>query len=71
MAKWLLAHGFKKLPTKATGHWHFVHEPSRIKVQLMGHGPADLTKKHVALILRQLSRAGFDAEAVRKELKRL
>ena len=35
---------------------------------LAGHGPQDLTKKMVALILRQLEMSGFNKEQVRREL---
>ena len=39
-----------------------------VKITLPGHGPQDLTKKHVALIIRALARAGFDREQIRREL---
>jgi len=32
-----------------------------------GHGPKDLTKKHVGMILRALESAGFDRAKVRRE----
>lgn len=70
MAAWLLAHDFKRATGNASGHWQFVHGPSKVKVSLIGHGPPDLTKKHMGMILRQLERAGFDREAVRQELSR-
>jgi hypothetical protein len=38
------------------------------KITLPGHGPNDLTKKHVGMILRQLERMGYDRDAVRDEL---
>jgi predicted RNA binding protein YcfA (HicA-like mRNA interferase family) len=66
LERWLGDHGFVELPGKATGHRQFAR--GRLKITLAGHGPQDLTKKHVALILRQLAAAGFDKEAVRREL---
>lgn len=66
---WLLAHGFEPQPGKASGHRQYVHAQSGCKITLPGHGPPDLTRKHVALILRALERAGFDKETVRGELR--
>ena len=68
MEKWLLDHGFTPQPGKATGHRHY--ELAGTKITLPGHGPQDLTKKHVGLILRALERAGFVKEQVRRELER-
>jgi hypothetical protein len=47
---------------------HVQYERGGVKIALPGHGPQDLTKKHVALILRSLDEAGFDRERVRREL---
>lgn len=66
MERWLLDHGFAELPGRATGHRQF--ERDGVKVTLPGHGPTDLTKKHLGMILRQLERAGFDREAVKADL---
>ena len=66
LERWLLDHGFVELPGKATGHRQFVRDG--LKITVAGHGPQDLTKKHVALIVRQLAAAGFDKETVRREL---
>jgi predicted RNA binding protein YcfA (HicA-like mRNA interferase family) len=66
MERWLLAHGFALAPGKKTGHVFYVREG--VKVTLPGHGPQDLTKKHVGLILRQLEGAGFDKDEIRREL---
>jgi len=66
MERWLLEHGFVSLPGKASGHRQYVRGGT--KITLPGHGPADLTKKHVGLILRALERSGFDKEQVRREL---
>lgn len=66
LARWLLDHGFVELPGRATGHRQF--QRAGVKVTLPAHGPQDLTKKHLGMILRQLERAGFDRELVKREL---
>jgi predicted RNA binding protein YcfA (HicA-like mRNA interferase family) len=66
LERWLFDHGFVELPGKASGHRQFVRDS--LKITVSGHGPQDLTKKHVALILRQLAAAGFEKESVRREL---
>jgi predicted RNA binding protein YcfA (HicA-like mRNA interferase family) len=66
MERWLREHAFTLTPGKKTGHAFYVREG--VKVTLPGHGPQDLTKKHVALILRQLEAAGFDKDQIRREL---
>ena len=66
METWLLSNGFRKLKGGMTGHLQY--EGPGVKITLPGHGPQDLTKKHVALILRALTAAGFDRERVRREL---
>jgi predicted RNA binding protein YcfA (HicA-like mRNA interferase family) len=66
LERWLLDHGFVELAGKATGHRQFVR--GSLKITVSGHGPQDLTKKQVALMLRQLAGAGFDKDAVRREL---
>lgn len=67
MERWLLEHGFRELPGKKTSHRQY--EGHRVKIALPGHGPQDLTKKHVALIVRQLVAAGFDRSDVLRDLK--
>lgn len=67
MERWLLTHGFVESPGKKTSHRQFVGYG--LKIALPGHGPQDLTKKHVALIVRQLARAGFDRAQVLWDLK--
>jgi predicted RNA binding protein YcfA (HicA-like mRNA interferase family) len=64
---WLLAHGFERLKGKMTGHLQF--ERAGVKITVPGHGPQDLSKKHVALIVRALVAAGFDREQLRRELQ--
>ncbi len=66
LERWLAANGFVLEPGKKTGHKHYSRQG--IKIAIPGHGPQDLTKKHVALILRQLGRLGFDAAQVRRDL---
>ena len=66
LTRWLKDHGFALQPGKATGHQYWVKAGCKITVP--GHGPQDLTKKHVALIIRALERAGFNREDVPKEL---
>ncbi|MBM4440326.1 MAG: type II toxin-antitoxin system HicA family toxin [Candidatus Rokubacteria bacterium] len=66
MERWLRDHGFTLLTGGKTGH--IFYERAGVKITLPGHGPQDLTKKHVGLILRQLELAGFDKDQVRREL---
>ena len=66
MERWLLAHGFRELPGKKTSHRQY--EGHGVKIALPGHGPQDLTKKHVALIVRQLVAAGFDRSDLLRDL---
>ena len=67
MERWLVDHGFRMLPGKKTSHRQY--DGHGIKIALPGHGPQDLTKKHVGLIVRQLVAAGFDRAQVLTELK--
>jgi predicted RNA binding protein YcfA (HicA-like mRNA interferase family) len=67
MEAWLLRNGFRQLKGGMTGHVQY-DGPGGVKITLPGHGPQDLTKKHVALILRALAAAGFDRDRVRREL---
>ena len=66
MEKWLLDNGFRRLKGRMSGHVQY--ERRGAKITLPGHGPQDLTKKHISLILRSLDWAGFDRERVRREL---
>ena len=67
LERWLLEHGFVELPGKKTSHRQFAGHG--VKIALPGHGPQDMTKKHVALIVRQLVGAGFDRARLLGELK--
>jgi predicted RNA binding protein YcfA (HicA-like mRNA interferase family) len=66
LERWLRQHGFVERPGKKTSHRQF--ERQGLKITLPGRGPQDLTKKMVALVLRNLARAGFDPATVRREL---
>lgn len=58
--RWLLANGFTKTAGKKTSHVQFVGHG--IRVTLPGHGPQDLTKKHVGMLTRRLRAAGLDPD---------
>ena len=62
MEHWLLANGFTLKAGKKTSHRQF--QGYSVTVTLRGHGPADLTKKHVGMIMRKLEQAGFERAAV-------
>lgn len=66
VARWLLNNGFVELQSKASGHRHF-KAANGVKITLLAHGPTDLTKKHVGLLLRQIEHAGFDKGEVRRQ----
>ena len=67
MEAWLVRNGFVLLKGKMSGHVQY--ERAGVKITVPGHGPADLTKKHVALILRSLVAAGFERARVLEDLK--
>jgi len=66
LERWLIEHGFVEQPGGKTSHRQFTRGDTKVTVP--GHGPQDLTKKHVALILRRLEAGGFDKRSVRREL---
>ena len=66
MERWLVSHGFVLQPGRKTSHRRFVNGACGITVP--GHGPADLTKKHVALIRRALTAHGYDPQRIREDL---
>ncbi len=68
MERWLLANGFALKPGRRTSHRQF--HGHGVTVTLPGHGPPDLTKKHVGMIVRQLEAAGFERAAVLDALKK-
>ena len=66
LEKWLIRNNFTQVPAGKTSHRQFVL--GACKVTVPGHGPKDLTKKHVGMILRQLEQMGYDRKVVRDEL---
>ncbi|MGA8718628.1 MAG: type II toxin-antitoxin system HicA family toxin [Solirubrobacteraceae bacterium] len=68
LTAWLVDHGFAELGGKATSHRRFRHE-SGVVITVPGHGRQNLSQKHVGMIVRQLEDAGFDRDAVRRDLK--
>ena len=65
LEKWLLRNNFTQTSAGKTSHKQFVL--GSCKVTVPGHGPKDLSKKHVGMILRALESAGFDRAKVRRE----
>jgi predicted RNA binding protein YcfA (HicA-like mRNA interferase family) len=63
---WLLANGFQREKGRMSSHVQF--ERAGVKITVPGHGPQDLSKKHVGLIIRALTAAGFDREELRRDL---
>jgi predicted RNA binding protein YcfA (HicA-like mRNA interferase family) len=68
MERWLLDNGFALKAGKRTSHRQF--QGHGVTVTLPGHGPPDLTKKHVGMIVRQLESAGFGRTTVLEELRK-
>ena len=67
MERWLLANGFALKAGKRTSHRQF--HGHGVTVTLAGHGPPDLTKKHVGMIVRLLEAAGFERTTILDALK--
>jgi predicted RNA binding protein YcfA (HicA-like mRNA interferase family) len=67
LTAWLVDHGFTELGGKAMSHRRFRHE-SGVVIRVPGHGRQNLSQKHVGMIVRQLEDAGFDRDAVRRDL---
>ena len=67
LERWLLRNGFVLKAGGRTSHRQF--QGHGVTVTLLGHGPADLTKKHVGMIVRLLERAGFARAVLLAELK--
>lgn len=68
LVRWLTDHGFEEVGGRASGHRKF-KRPGAGSITVAGHGPQDLTKKHVGLIVRALTGMGFDGDTVRTELE--
>jgi predicted RNA binding protein YcfA (HicA-like mRNA interferase family) len=58
LEKWLVHNNFTQVPAGKTSHRQFVL--GTCKVTVPGHGPKDLSKKHMGKILRSLESVGFD-----------
>lgn len=67
LVKWLERHEFEALPMGMTSHLRFEH-PSGVVVTVPGHGRAELSKKHVGMLIRDLESAGFERKQLRQEL---
>jgi predicted RNA binding protein YcfA (HicA-like mRNA interferase family) len=63
---WLERNGFSRRDGRK-GHLQYTNGATL--VTLVGHGPRDLTKKHVGQIVRHLVQAGFDRETVNRGLR--
>ena len=68
MERWLLGNGFVLQAGKKTSHRQF--QGHGVTVTLPGHGPPDLTKKHVGMIMRKLEEAGFTRASVLADLRK-
>ena len=66
LTTWLVDHGFTELGGKATSRRRFRHE-SGVVITVPGHGK-EPRPKHIGMIVRQLEAAGFDRDAVRRNL---
>lgn len=70
LTRWLLKHGFQKQTGRAGGHEHYT-DPAGLTITVPGHGPNDLTKKLVGMILRALEACGYgDKKKLREEIRR-
>ena len=67
LERWLVANGFALKPGKKTSHRQY--EGHGVTVTVPGHGPTDLTKKHVGMIVRKLEAAGFDRATLLESLR--
>ena len=67
MARWLVDHGFERVPGNGSGILKF-RRPGCGSIIVAGHGSADMYKKFVNTTLRILTTMGFDADEVRAEL---
>lgn len=68
LRRWLLANGFEEVVGRRDGHRKFTHRGRGLNVVVVWHGRTDLTKKHIGMLIRDLTAAGFDRETIRKEL---
>jgi predicted RNA binding protein YcfA (HicA-like mRNA interferase family) len=68
LERWLRRNGFVLQPGAASGHRKWTREGS-VSVTVPGHGPNDLTKKHVGMVVRTLERAGFSRAEILRALR--
>jgi predicted RNA binding protein YcfA (HicA-like mRNA interferase family) len=67
VVRWLLRNGFERADAAATGHIHYVNSTG-VKVTLRGHGPEDLDGQAQGWLVRQLMKAGFNKDVIKREL---
>lgn|GEM_PF-2174464 len=65
---WLLSNDFEELSGKKTSHRQFKHQLSGVVVTVEGKGRPELSKKHHGMVLKQIEKAGFNKDQVRREL---
>lgn len=70
MMAWLKRQGFVALPRNKTGHAHFTHPQTGVKVTVTAHGRGELTKNEELSILRTLERCGYRRTEVREEIRK-
>ena len=61
--QFLIREGFTRQTSGAVGG-HIRWVKGDAKVTLIGHGSKDMTKKHVAMLIRQLAQAGYTRQQV-------
>jgi hypothetical protein len=64
LERWLLRQGAIRVK-RADGHKHFTLRNHH--VVLLGHGPQALSATSVSLMMKQLERAGYSREQLRRE----
>lgn len=64
LERWLLREGALKVK-RADGHKHFTLHGHHVVV--LGHGPQTLSATSVSLVMKQLERAGYSREKLRRE----
>lgn len=70
LVRWLLSNGFVET-NGASGHLHYTHPTTSIKITVPGHGPVDMNRKHSAMIMKQLVSCGLDRDWLREEMAAL
>jgi predicted RNA binding protein YcfA (HicA-like mRNA interferase family) len=67
LIQWLQAHGFTEVPKAGSSHHKWQHESTKAKVTAIPT-QREMTPNTLTLCLREIQRAGFRKQAVRKEL---